>query len=349
MEKYITWYQMLLKLWIRKKSNLLQIAGIFAVIWLIANIHFPAVDNVRVGLCNKDGRFAGSIIDELLSSESVFRFECYDDETELKNAVISGEMECGFVFEEGMEKKLNRDTGKRKDLISYIATPLTTKGKVAKETVYAAFLEQYSEKILIREEENVFGKTDPSISTFLLEKNAEFLDGDQIFRMDYAFLETENAAETQGTQTFPIHGMAALFIFLAVFLEHGKKFSSKEIAFENALPQKEALNFEYSRYLASATVPALTGLICIGLSGRGHGIIRECLSMLILVLLSTLWMLIVGRLFRNVLSYTAWTMTLILVQLLLCPVFVDMAQYVPALSYIRCLFPAGIYLQYLLV
>lgn len=359
MEKYITWYRMMLKIWLRKKSSPVLVAVMLLATALVAGIRLPDAANVKVGLYNADGQFAARIANRLLASDSVFTFESYADEEALQDAVTGGEIECGFIFEEGMEEKLNRAGGKSRDLIAYVATPLTTKGSVAKETVYAAFLEEYSEMILLREEETVFGEKNPEVSSLLLEKNAGFLEGDQIFDLHFAYVKTREAAGTEGkdaanmqaetgkegTQTFPVRGIAALFVFIAVFLEHGRRFSPQAAAFEGALAKKEAVRFRFVRYLSAASVPAAALLLGIVLTGNGQGILRECFGMLALVFLSALWMVVAGAAFQKELSYSAWTMTLILAQFLLCPVFVDLTQYIPAIRYIRLLFPAGVYLE----
>ena len=354
MEKHLTWYVMMLKIWICKKSSLILIAGMLLLLWIIAGIRIPDSSNVKVGLYNADGQFAESIKEKLLDSDGVFEFESFSDEEMLKDAVTGGKIECGFIFERGMEKKLNRADGRHRDLIAYVATPLTTKGSVAKETVYAAFLEKYSEKLLLREQEAVFGEENQEVSGLLLEKNAGFLEGDQIFDMNFAYIPSREHmnGEEEGAgkgQTFPIRGIAALFVFIAVFLEYGRKFSKKAAAFENALPGKEALKFRFLRYLAAATIPAAAGLLGIMFSGSGQGILTECFGMLALVFLTSFWMIIAGGAFRKELSYSAWMMPLVLSQLLLCPVFADVSQYIPALRYICLLFPAGIYLQFFVV
>lgn len=351
MEKYITWYRMILKIWLRQKSSPVLIAGMLSLLLLITGIRIPDSSNVKVGLYNADGQFAKRIEKKLLDSGSVFEFESYSDEEALKDAVIGGKIECGFIFKEGMEQKLNRAGGRSRDLITYVVTPLTIKGSVAKETVYAAFLEEYSEKILLREEETVFGGENPEVSGLLLEKNAGFLKGDQIFNISFAYVKAGEAAETEdkGAQTFPIRGIVALFVFIAVFLEYGKTFSKKAAAFENALPGKEAVRFRFVRYLAAASVPAVFGLAGILLSGSGQAILRDCFGMLALMFLTAFWMVIAGGAFRKELSYSAWMMPLVLSQLLLCPLFVDISRYVPAVRYLRLLFPAGIYLEFFVV
>lgn len=55
MEKYITWYRLLLKSWMKKKSSWLQLVGMVLVVVLIAGIRVPDTNNTVIGLCNKDG------------------------------------------------------------------------------------------------------------------------------------------------------------------------------------------------------------------------------------------------------------------------------------------------------
>lgn len=350
MEKYITWYFILLKTWICKKSHLLQLVGMVLVILLIAGIHLPDSENVKVGLYNEDGEFAENIIQKLMESESVFVFETYESEENLKNAVINGGIECGFVFREGMEEKLERSSGKKKNLITYLATPLTTKGSVAKETVYAAFLETYSDILLTKEKEQVFGPDQTEVSQTLREKNQYFLEGDQIFQIHFTYIENYDNAqnEKKTSTTYPIQGMAAVIIFLILFLEHGKKFSPQSVAFERALNGWEAAIFRLLRYLSAVTFPAMTAVLCICVCCGGK-LLQTVGSMLVFVLISVIWMSLAGRLFHQSVSYAAWTMTFVAVQLIICPVCVDLSQWVPAISWIRCLFPSGIYLQFLLV
>ena len=161
MEKYITWYRLLLKSWMKKKSSWLQLAGMILVVLLIAGIRIPDTNNTVIGLCNKDGELAGDVIEILQNKESVFQFTAYTDENKMLEAVIRGEVESGFVFQKGFEKALEQ--GKRKNLITFLTTPLTTKGAVAKETVFAAGLERDSQEILLEQEEQVFGEKSQEI------------------------------------------------------------------------------------------------------------------------------------------------------------------------------------------
>lgn len=343
MEKYITWYRLLLKTWVKKKSSWIQLAGMLLVVLLIAQIRIPDINNTAIGLCNKDGEFVQDIVDDLQNGESVFQFEIYEDEEEMKQAVIRGKLESGFIFEKGLEQDLKK--GKKKKLITVIKTPLTTKGAVAQETVFAAFLERYSEVILLEQEEQVFGRESEKISEALLEKNQEYLNSDELFRIDFEEV-VGNAKETEkGTDTFPVRGMAALLIFVMILIEHGKKFEQRDCIFEKALTKREEMCFEFLRYVSAATIPAFISLILMFATGNGAFILKEILGMMLFVVVLGIWMLFVGKLFRNGTTYASWIMTLVVGNLLLCPVFMNVAEYVPAIGYLGCFFPVGIYLK----
>lgn len=343
MEKCITWYRLLLKTWAKKKSSWLQLVGMVLVVLLIAGIHLPDTNNTVIGLCNKDGDLVEDIIAKLQDGENVFQFTTYEDENKMQEAVIRGEVESGFVFKKGFEKDLQQ--GKKKNLITLITTPLTTKGAVAKETVFAAFLERYSEEILIEQEEQVFGRKSEEISKALLEKNQEYLNSDELFRVDFEEVNANIKEVEKGTETFPVRGMIVLLIFVMILIEHGKKFEQKDCVVEKALTGSEEIYFEVLRYLSAATIPAFTGIILLVGTGNGAFLIKEVLSMMLFIVILGIWMVLIGKLFRNGTTYASWIMTLVIGNLLLCPVFVNAAEYVPALGYLNCIFPVGIYLK----
>lgn len=343
MEKYIVWYGLLIKSWVKRKSSWLQLVGMVLVILLVAGIQMPDVNNTVIGLCNRDGAFAKDVVKKLQDSESVFQFETYDDEIKLQEAVVSGKLESGFVFEQGLEKNLEH--GKKKKLITFITTPLTTKGAVAKETVFAAFLERYSEAVLLEQEKTVFGKESEEISEALLERNQEYLGSDELFQIKFEEIGEDGKRAEEGAATFPVRGMVALLIFVIVLIEHGRKFEQRDCEVERALTSGEKRGFAFLRYVSAATIPALASILLLVGTGQGTAVAKEVLAMIVFVMVTGVWMVLVGKLFRSGTTYASWIMTLVLSNLLLCPVFINAAEYVPALGYLNCIFPVGIYLK----
>ena len=59
------------------------------------------------------------------------------------------------------------------------------------------------------------------------------------------------------------------------------------------------------------------------------------------------WIWIVGKWIQNLTGFTSSIFLLVLINLLFCPVFVDIAAYIPALKFVRYFFPVGIYLEFI--
>ena len=92
----------------------------------------PQSDNVTVGIVETDGAHGKEVLEHLTQRESLFSFVMYDSKEALQEDVIAGKLECGFYFSNNFEKKFEHE--KLKNSVSYLCTPLTTKGEVARET-----------------------------------------------------------------------------------------------------------------------------------------------------------------------------------------------------------------------
>ena len=103
----------------------------------------------------------------------------------MEKDIISGRCECGFVFNEEFDKLVQK--GKLKESIEYVCGIYTTKGEVAKESLYAQFLKIYSERILSDEYENIYGEQNEENLKELLNKNAYYLDSSDIFTVDFHY------------------------------------------------------------------------------------------------------------------------------------------------------------------
>lgn len=238
---------------------------------------------------------------------------------------------------------------------------------------FREFFEVYSEKILIGSEAELYGRSDESLTEALLEKRRGYLQDGEMFRMD--IVETGVSSETRPMQVEagassetrpmqrkaeassetrpmqgkagasseprPVQGMAGLFVFAVLWVAQGRKFGSNGNGILSALDQGRRWKFRYLGALAEATVPAAVGLALILLMPGHRGAGRETVSMVLFVLVCSFWVTAVGRLFRNSTAFAGWTLTILLLQMAVCPVFVDLAAYVPAVKVIRWGFPLG--------
>lgn len=342
MERYVTWYILQLKAWCMQKTCWIQVIGMCLLLSVVMCISVPNEENLQIGICNVNGTGAEQILDILEQSDSIFAFQKYADENEMRKDILAGKLECGFSFAENFDAKLKN--AKVLDSIKYMETPFSTKGNVARETFYTAFLQVFGEQMLVGSIEDIYGSYDEKIAEELLEKNQDYLNSDIVFHIDQKLVETKGTEERTYGKTYPLQGLVGLFLFGIMFMEHGKKFESGKRNVFRALPAREQRIFEGMGYLAVTTVAAVAGVIWIVCSKDSRGFGVEISRMIIYLIYCSLWILLVGRLFRKQTAFMAWTVTCIVIQIFICPVFVDFSAYMEALHYIGYIFPMGIYL-----
>ena len=339
MAQYKIWYALQLKAWLKRKTSWLQVLGMILLVLLTAHIHLPDADNTRVGVCGAEDEYADSVLESLRSGDSIFEFVEYPEEEDMRRDMVSGRIECGFLFPEDFQERIWED--RLKNSVTYICTPFSAKGLVAQETFYAAFFEGYSKKILIGSEEEMYGRSSEKLTEALLEKRDDYLYDREMCCMD--IIETAQPRGEAGAsgEVRPVQGMTGLFLFAILWMAQGRKFDGNGNGALSALDWRRRRRFRYLGCLAEATVPAAAGILLI-LSAPGHrGIGAEISSMVLFVMVCSFWVPTVGSLFHNSTSFAGWTLTILLVQMAVCPAFVDLAEYVPALKVIRWGFPLG--------
>ncbi len=344
------WYWLWLKVYGRKKAYWLQTAAMVLVLAVFSMISVPDGKNVAVGIYCGESSLAKDVLRTLESRESIFEFREYDSEERLYRDVTAGKAECGFLFREDFDRRAK--SGNQEESVTYICTPFTVKGEVARETVYAAWLRIYSGQMLTNSEENIFGNVQEERMAALLEKNHDFQEGEEVFRLETEALEAGGHAQRQGAmeettenRAYPVQGTAGLLVFLMMYLAYGRKFEAKGNAVEKALDRRMRLLYGYSSSLAAGTLPAAAGTAAIlFLAGNGRAV-AEAACMLVLLFVSGIWVTAVGSLMHRDTSFLSGAAVFMAAGLLTCPVFINLYGYMPALKYISCIFPLGIYLN----
>lgn len=128
-----------------------------------------------------------------------------------------------FIFPTILKKKFEHE--KLKNSVSYLCTPLTTKGEVACETFYAALFEVYGVQMLSARTEQLFGDDANVACDVLLANNEKYLKGNEVFQVNVEQTEAVQTIE-DGKQVFALHGLVALFLFLIIYVEYGRRFDA---------------------------------------------------------------------------------------------------------------------------
>lgn len=413
------YYKLQLKLWLKHRICWLQILFLVLLLLVIGGIHIPDTKNSSIGLAGVTSGITQTIADRLMQKRDVYQFTTYEGTEELEQAVETGELECGFVFDKEFAKQY--EEGSFTDSITYVYTPFTTKGMAVRETVYGTVLELYGEKLLQQNQETIVGQSSEEISAMLADRYEYYLNSDAIFHTEVIYVETDAGMERDlrraepgsdgqnGDADWPeigkpnhnqnhnqnsnqnsnqnhnqnsnqnrnhnriagqpadmenlIRGVISCMIFLTVYLSGASCKEEKNQHFLSILEKGKRHSYECAGMLAAVTPMMLvgTGLSCLTIlqsemldaasgagfvtaTGIGMVIVTEILQMLLLIVVSILFTACTMCIWKKDMGMLSALPVLILLQIIICPVIIDMAVYVPAVKYIRYLCPIAYYL-----
>ena len=341
MEKCIIWFFLSLKENIKKRDSWLAVLGMLFLVWIVSGISIPSYKNMQVGIWCGSSQTANQIKEELVAEKNAFEFVEYRNKDELYGDVTSGKIDCGFIFEEDFDEKINERNSK--NLILYLSTPYTSKGEVLKETVYSVLFKLYSENILSSAEIEIYGEHDENRMEQLLERNQKYQEGNEVFQIQIKEVQHEVREVSQQKTADMISGLIGLFVFLTMFLAYGKTQLGENDNVELALGKMERWCYRYIKMLAAAFIPAAAGIILLVNRSQSQGFCMESAGLALFILLSAVWINIFGRTLGRAEHLPTWILSLTLIHLIICPGFFDCSQYVPAITGIRYLLPLSWY------
>lgn len=342
MQEKINWFLLQLKALTKGAGIYVSIVCLAGLLILINLIAVPDGKNMRAGVLSLHSLMGDKVIDNLGQKESVFEFIGYESRDELVADVKSGQIECAFVFDEKFDR--NFAGGRLKKSVEYLCSPDTTKGEVVCETVYTAIFKEYSEVILQDGDYKLYGDEpdegrDERIE-MLYEKNKQFYEGDSLFSTNFVRVKTATMEEEKKTDI--LRGMAAFMVFLFMYLSYGKRWSGND-NYRLVLNAKNRLTYDITGGLAVGFVLVFACLIILAGMGKLDGAM-DVVNMIAMAIYSAIWISIVCAFMKTKEAFYANMIAISLFFVILSPIFVDLADYLPAIKYIRILIPINLFL-----
>lgn len=341
-KQYGKWIGMTVKRQLKRPSFYVLILGVLFLLYLTQNVILPKTENTCVGIFAEDSWYGERIKEELLKKENGLVFVETSGAEELEQAVYRGEYDCGFVLPGALDNAV-RDRDLDESII-YVYSTATTKGFVAKESVYAVLFQYLSEEILKQESESgfLFEEKSSEAAEAVLANNEKYLNSDEIFTVE--FVEKDNTTgEREASAVKTVPGILGSCMFAAALLYGRYKFCQEYENVGKKLRQKERFSLRFSQIFIPLFMTAILLEIFTDLAG-GENLLRGIFAMLFLVALSTGWTLLFAALFRNEQKYLCSICGVLVLSLLICPVFSDLAVYFPAVGVLRKVFPVYYYL-----
>lgn len=341
MEKFFRFYRLQLKAWIKKKICWLQLVALFILVFMIMQIQLPQKENVIIGIGNCNTGTAKQIAQELLNSQSVYQFRIYPENEKLREDVVQGKIECGFLFVPDFEERYQEKSFKRS--ITYIATPFSTKGAAAKETIYAAFLRVFGNELILQKQETVFGNRNEEMTQALSSAYESYLKSADIFHTETQFTGQDTFSSGE-SKLYPYHGMVGICVFMVIFLAGMEMTGGEYQYFLKSMEIQNRVMLQAANLLAVATPVSAAGIFLMCNVTASRGFFSEMLHMMGLVIISCMVVLLLKSLLKTKSAMWAGLLAFMVIQILICPVFLNGSTVVPALSYLKYVVPLGYYL-----
>lgn len=334
-----------------RQGSILACLLLAVLLTLLLGIFLPADndDSMRVGVYMPPDSVYGQEIWTVLQSysEGGSGYVLAESPQQVEEMVGARAWECGFVFHEEMDVRL--ENGEYKRLITRVVSPASVP-LFSGWTLSAALLEVCA----------------PDIAAAFLEQSGLPGQGEEVEALAQGFFGVEStmevevrqiqgggaALETGGlTGTMLTRGLVALLLFVVCCLGAVRHASDMESGFFIRLaPYTGTTVLFFSSYVALGLLCAATGLVCLGLEGLFFGIgyggfgYQAAVLLLYLIYLGAVSFLL-AALFRKGDGILFLMPILIIACLLLSPIFFDIGQLVPTLRPVTAIFPTTLYLR----
>lgn len=286
------------------------------------------------------------IADALIKKDGMFRFYQCTSKEEMMDEVASRRAECGYLFYQGLEEKLDRQDMKR--CIGVYSAPSTVADALSTEVVFSVLFEVYGKDLLenFTRGNQIFASLDQEEAWDEMELLYEkYRSNGSTFSFAYEYLAETVDADVSSPAVFPIRGMIAVTIFVTGL------FSAVMLCEDEAKGLFIPLSYAQKPWCALSSMMApvfltgISGLVAIYITGNfSFGFFYEFFMIFGYVLFVVLLAYGLKQVIRNSVVLCSLIPFLAMGSLVLCPVFFDISNWVPGIGALGKWFPPYYYM-----
>lgn len=301
---------------------------------------------------SKDNILAEKIIEEFSKrNEKTFSFIAYDSKDKLNKAVLKDDITCGITLEKDLEHALLEycDNTYRNEATHDCPITITYRDVyeksanliLCKEAFFSKIYDAYSEAVML-----VFAKDrldlDADEITKLRELRAEQDVVENFFTFKYANgvkNEILSGDETSSYILLPLRGLIFALILLCAMCGGILYLHDEERGFFKNIKYKD----KYIYNIAYVFVPTIFSSIC-GLAGLFIGAVadsplKEIRLMFFYCIMIMAICFIFIHLTKSLNLYVSILPLYIISNIIICPIFINIADYLPIFKYVRVFLP----------
>ena len=362
LKQFVIWISLLSKRLWRQPAYIGLLLLIPILGYVVSMMEQEGAGGAVVSVCIEEGAWSNEIVDGLQDQEadSVLAFAFYDDVDAMKQSVVSGAADCGFVLPSNLQEMV-LDEDWRKSIIVYETSGSSITG-MAKERISGVIFKLYSEqryqKYMRQISEDIVDFAQDAYESHLVDGSTfefRYISNNQYSQYN------SDTDDIYDTSVFPIKGVFAVIIFISGMCGM--------LEYDTDKKEKRFICMASNRltYLVDVWIPTVfisaAVLICLWISDGMHNSggafsIRAILSvwdagmwisqtgkLIVYQCIIVLYCCILGIILKRQETIAAAIPLLSMGSLVCAPVFIRLAVYVPVFMVLEKLFPVTYYLM----
>jgi len=308
--------------------------------------------------CDSNQTFHKELRRRLEEREGTIHYSFCNTKEEVKQEVAVAKAECGFIIPRDLLCQWEKN--QIKNSIECFISPQTSMQTICQEAFFAELFLLYEEYTFPTQAMKMFSTGEhEEEGTVEIAKLAEELFfkyryNGSTFQFEYETYVGDNTEDVEGLTTkkeqeernlFSIRGMFAFVIYICALC--GTLDALEDENAKRTHRMKQRIFFSVLTICMPAFVMSVLAVGCFWLTGTIESGWKEVGAILLYQMILLGYCMILKKLFKREEIFATAMSMLILLTAVVCPVFVDLSQFVPAFELFEKMFPVHYYLNIL--
>lgn len=318
-----------------------------AVTFFIQASEFSKDAILRIALCI-DGKDPDSVAERFQKelsglSDRTVEFYFVPEKDMVYSDVAEQKAVSGYILSADLKKNIEAYTNEQKPFITTVQQDGEMSNKLINEILLSKLYRTHAFMLL----RNFLSKKSENIDlSFIQERFRSYQRQELLFRFEYADgTENKLLQQSTGLLLMPLRGIISVLVFLSCMTGAITWYEDAQTGFSQTIPEtKKKLCLFFSLFIP-AFYAGILGIISLSMTDISEKFIHECTSMggFLFACISLGYFLL--SIIKRKEIFFSFLPLLLIGALILCPVFIDLSIYSPALRFMRCLFPTHYYLS----
>ena len=338
MKKAFTWCRILGKRQLKRPS---LIAVLLCMVILSIGLRAMSKDvtaSMSVGFVSKDA----TITDNLMAHEGIIAFKEYSSKEALTDAVVSGKIQCGYVFNEDFSERILK--GDTRNLIELIESPDNVISMLSNIVILATVMDTSACNMLVEDvlNQDIFANINDKDIESLKTYYEKYSSNGSTFSFDYNALYEDYQGSDKSINIFsylvtPVRGIVAIFVFIIALTSGLSWYKDKSCHTYANIPLNKRPLLKLLIIALPTMISMLTGYFSLLLAGICDNYSHEIFTMFAYGLLCIAFAYILSSIVNEHI-YCGLIPVFILGSIICCPIFFNLANIIPAMKYLQHIF-----------